>query len=127
MTGVNGVDDGDSATLADLLSKSNSIPSSSSATTYLADLTSFTLPNLRSELTTLSSTSALLTNALTILCTASYLSLHSSSSSLSITLSSLSSSLTSLLTTLPALQSSATTFTSTAAPLLKERRHAFLV
>jgi hypothetical protein len=129
MTDMNGVD-GDAATLADLLSESNSIPSSSSATTYLADLTSFTLPNLQSEPTKLSSTSAQLTNALTTLCTASYptfLSLHSSSSSLSTTLSSLSSSLTSLLTTLPALQSSATTFTSTAAPLLEDRRHALLV
>jgi hypothetical protein len=130
MTDVNGVDDGDSATLADLLSESNSIPSSSSTTTYLADLTSFTLPNLRSKPTKLSSTSAQLTNALTTFCTESYLTflpLHSSSSSLSTTLSLLSSILTSLLATLPALQSSVTTFTSTAAPLLEERRHALLV
>jgi conserved oligomeric Golgi complex subunit 8 len=117
-------------TLADLLSSSGSLPSSTSSEAYLNDLTSLTLPALRSEPTTLSSTSAQLTNALTTLCTASYptfLSLHSSSSSLSTTLTSLSSSLSSLLTTLPALQTSATSFTSTAAPLLAERRHALLV
>jgi hypothetical protein len=123
----NSAADAGPTTLADLLSSSGPIPSSS---TYLNDLTSLPLTSLRSEPTELSSTSAQLTNALTTLCTASYptfLSLHTSSSSLSSTLNSLSTSLSSLLTTLPALQSSATSFTENASPLLAERRHALLV
>jgi hypothetical protein len=96
-------------------------------TTYLANLTSFTLHNLQSELTTFSNTSAQLTNAQTTFCTASY---PLSSLLLLLPLHYLIVTIVKfdiLLTTLPALQLSATTFTSTAALLLEERRHAPLV
>jgi conserved oligomeric Golgi complex subunit 8 len=114
-------------TLTDVLGTSE--PSSSDAT-YLTSLTTLPLNELLGEPSSLSSTSAQLTNALTTLCHTSYptfLSLHGASTSLSSTLTSLQSSLGSLLTALPTLQSSAQTFTAETAPLLKQRQQALLV
>ena len=97
---------------------------------YLAHLTDLPLSELEAEPTTLSSSSAQLTNAITTLCHTSYptfLSLHTTTSTLSSSLSSLSSSLDSLLSSLPALESSARSFAQETREIQKERRKASLV
>ena len=97
---------------------------------YLSGLTELPLSELTSEPTTLSSSSAQLTNALTTLCYTSYptfLSLHNTTSTLSSSLSSLSSSLDSLLSALPSLETSARTFAQETRDIQKERRKASLV
>ncbi|KAJ3558798.1 hypothetical protein NM688_g712 [Phlebia brevispora] len=97
---------------------------------YLAHLTDLALPMLEAEPTTLSSSSAQLTNALTTLCYTSYptfLSLHNTTSTLSSSLASLSSSLDSLLSALPSLETSARTFAQETRDIQKDRRKASLV
>jgi conserved oligomeric Golgi complex subunit 8 len=97
---------------------------------YLSHLSDLPLSELESEPTTLSSSSAQLTNALTTLCHTSYptfLSLHTTTSILSSSLSSLSSSLDSLLSALPALESSARSFAQETREIQKDRRKASLV
>lgn len=97
---------------------------------YLAHLTDLPLSELESEPTTLSSSSAQLTNALTTLCHTSYptfLSLHTTTSTLSSSLSSFSSSLDSLLSALPALETSARSFAQETREIQRERRKASLV
>lgn len=97
---------------------------------YLTHLTDLPLAELEAEPTTLSSSSAQLTNAITTLCHTSYptfLSLHTTTSTLSSSLSSFSSSLDSLLSALPALESSARSFAQETREIQKERRKASLV
>ncbi|KAH8093829.1 Dor1-domain-containing protein [Cristinia sonorae] len=100
------------------------------ASAYLGYLTNLSLHDLQSEPTSLSSSSAQLTNALTTLCHTSYptfLSLHATASTLTTSISSLSSSLDSLLSILPSLESSARTFAQETREIQKERRKASLV
>lgn len=97
---------------------------------YLSHLTNLPLSELEAEPTTLSSSSAQLTNALTTLCHTSYptfLSLHATTATLSSSLSSLSSSLDGLLSALPALEASARSFAQETREIQKDRRKASLV
>ncbi|TCD69643.1 hypothetical protein EIP91_006868 [Steccherinum ochraceum] len=122
--------------LPELLAASSSKPisldalSGPDASAYLGHLTNLHLDALQSEPTSLSSSSAQLTNALTTLCHTSYptfLSLHATTSTLSTSLSSLSSSIDSLLTTLPSLEGSARTFAQETRKIQKDRRKASLI
>ncbi|EKM61711.1 uncharacterized protein PHACADRAFT_180798 [Phanerochaete carnosa HHB-10118-sp] len=135
-----GIVDDDAApelpSLPDLLatSSSSAVPSSTFAkpefSAYLSHLTDLPLSEIEAEPTTLSSSSAQLTNALTTLCHTSYptfLSLHATTSTLSSSLSSLSSSLDGLLSALPALEASARSFAQETREIQKDRRKAGLV
>lgn len=120
--------------LPELIASAASLPPSTFSkpefSSYLNSLTELPLSELEGEPTTLSSSSAQLTNALTTLCHTSYptfLSLHSTTSTLSSSLSSLSSSLDSLLSALPALEASARSFAQETREIQKERRKASLV
>ncbi|KAI0789415.1 Dor1-like family-domain-containing protein [Abortiporus biennis] len=98
--------------------------------TYLSHLTTLPLPELQSEPTTLSSSSAQLTNALTTLCHSSYptfLSLHSTTQTLNSSIHSLTSSLDGFLQALPAFEDDARKFASEAREIQRERRKANLV
>lgn len=120
----------DIPSLPDLLSIPSATLAKPEFAAYLALLTDLPLSELESEPTTLSSSSAQLTNALTTLCHTSYptfLSLHSTTSTLSSSLSSLSSSLDSLLSALPALETSARSFAQETREIQKDRRKASLV
>ncbi|KAI0347872.1 Dor1-domain-containing protein [Trametopsis cervina] len=124
--------DPDGLSLSQLLnpSISSSVLSKPEYSAYLSHLTDLPLSELQSEPTTLSSSSAQLTNALTTLCHTSYptfLALHTTTSTLSSSLGSLSSSLDSLLGALPTLESSARTFAQETRDIQKERRQASLV
>ncbi|KZT22621.1 Dor1-domain-containing protein [Neolentinus lepideus HHB14362 ss-1] len=127
-----------SANLAEMLSTGAAESSSSkvsfsspTTTSYLSHLTTLPLDTLLSEPTSLSSTSAQLTNALTTLCHTNYktfLSLHSTTNTLSDTLSSVTSSLTSLISdALPALETSTRSFGESSKSVLSERRKTSLV
>lgn len=105
--------------------------SSPPATAYLSHLTTLPLDTLLSEPTTLSSTSAQLTNALTTLCNTNYrtfLSLHRTNTTLSTTLASVTASLSSLLSSsLPELEASTRAFSGTSKAVQDERRTAAAV
>lgn len=83
-------------------------------TKYLAQLTSFSLPEILDEPANLAAEASQLTNSLTSLCHSEYptfLSLHRTSSVLSSTFSSFSTSLSALVSALPALEADAHKFT----------------
>lgn len=120
--------------LPELLTSNTSVPletlSVPEISGYLTHLTTLPLETLQTEPTTLSSSSAQLTNALTTLCYTSYptfLSLHSTASTLTSSLSSLSTSLDSLLSILPSLESSTQSFATQTRQIQKSRRKANLV
>lgn len=122
----------DNASVSELLAHglSASALSKPEYSSYLTRLTGLPLSALEAEPTTLSSSSAQLTNALTTLCHTSYptfLSLHSTTNTLGSSLATLSSSLDSLLLTLPALESSARTFVQETRDIQKDRRKASMV
>lgn len=124
--------DADSVSLTELLgsSISPSLLSKPEYSSYITHLTGLPLSSVEAEPTTLSSSSAQLTNALTTLCHTSYptfLALHATTNTLSSSLGSLSSSLDSLLSALPALELSARTFAQETRDIQKERRKASLV
>ena len=125
----------DMPTLPELLARSSKpVPpnplASPDASVYLGHLTGLPLTDLQAEPTSLSSSSAQLTNALTTLCHTSYptfLSLHATTATLSTSLSSLSSSLDSLLGALPSLETSARAFAQETRKIQRDRRKASLI
>ncbi|KAJ7459080.1 Dor1-like family-domain-containing protein [Mycena galericulata] len=122
---ANGLGD---ASLAEILLPSTS---STASQTYLAHLTTLSLPTLLAEPAVLQTQSHHLTSSLTSLTHTSYptfLSLHQTTSSLSTSLASLESSLDNLLTTsLPALEESAAGWRDRTEQVLVDRRKARVV
>ena len=119
-----------SAVLSDGESSSAIRLSSPSASQYLSQLTTLSLPEILQEPTNLASEASQLANSLTSLCHSEYstfLSLRQTALVLSNTFSSFSSSLSGLITALPELESQTRQFSDETASIQKARRKARLV